>query len=297
MSQAIEPDELAAESVDEPQLVMPVEPTEDEGPVARIVDFSVGTESVVATATVVTDDATRRIEVDWGDGEEDVINHRPGFLVRNGDFRDDSLPEGTYQLYHAYDGPEDGRSFEHTVLVRVDDVDGGVDFAVRRITLSPRYRVTHYPLTVRLDGPCDSLFESANEFEIKQVVGGDVVNEWDWDPSNNFFGPSQNFRLEGSGVTREFDGPFAEDGTTFESLSFDFTEKDPISNDKGRVSAHLTLDSRGYDGYFAERIERYEQISDKFFGGCEIIYSYTKEMELLVPLPTNDRAVFSDEFA
>lgn len=272
-------------------LAIPLEPAEEMRPVAKIVDSSLATDSVVATATVVTDSTTRRIEVDWGDGEKDVVNERPGTLTKDRPVNTSNpLPDGTYQLSHAYEVSKDGRPFEHTVLLRVDDTDGGVDFDVHRITLTPRYKVTNYPVTVRLKHGCDSQLESQNEFEIQQTVGGEVVNQWPWNPSNNFFGASQSFLLPGSGVTREFERPPQSQGGGSESVTFEFVENDPLWDDVVRFRSKFGLDSRGYEGYFTERIEG-EASGD----GCTILYSYSTEMELLVPLPDGDGAVFSEE--
>lgn len=274
------------------RLAIPIKPTKAKRAVARIVESFITTDSVVASATIVTDNTTRRIEVDWGDGKNDVINHRPGLLMRNLPVNgDDPLPSGTYQVHHIYDVSEDGRPFDHSVLLRVDDRNGGVDFRIHKITITPRYKVTHYPMTVRLKHGCDPAHESENEFNIQQTVSGNLqANQWDWYPSNNFFGTSQSFRLEGSGVTREFERPPIGEGGGSQAISFEFTEKDWIWDDLIRIYLFIGLDHRGYEGYFSERIE------DEAYGdGCTIIYSYSKEMELIVPLPTRDRAVFSSE--
>lgn len=292
-------DETAEERAEAPALLTPIEPSEGERPAARIVDFSITTDSVVATATVITDEATRRVEIDWGDGEEDVVNHRPGTLVRDpSGMIDDPLPEGTYELYHAYDAPEDGLPFERTVLLRVDDVDGGVDFEIQQVRLTPRYRVTHYPMTVRLAGPCD-FGGQTSEIDIEQVVGGNLVNEWHWEPSNNFFGESQRFRLEGSGVRREFEVPRNVGDVSSESVYFEFAETDPglalNPDDKGTFSARLHLDPEGYTGYYSEGVEGRAHLSDAWGHSCDVICSYDKEMELMVPLPTSDPVVFADD--
>jgi len=296
MARASITDEAEERMVEPGEVPIPLEPTRGGTSVARLVDVSISTDSVVATVTIVTDEPPRRIEVDWGDGDEDVVNHRPGSLVRDAaDFVDEPLPEGTYQLHHAYEAPADGLPFEHTLLLRVDDVDGGVDFEIHPITLTPRYRITHYPMTVRLAGPCDPAFQSTSELDVQQVVGGDLVNEWHWEPSNNFFGESQRFRLEGSGLRREFEVPQEVGDVGSETVYFELTETDPDWDDKGTIGAHLTLDSRGYEGYFGDSIEGEVHLADPVFGGCNVVYRYDTEMELLVPLPRSDRVVFSSE--
>lgn len=233
---------------------------------ANIVDFSVTTDSVVATATVVTDDTMRRIFVDWGDGNTDVLNIRPDLPT----FNQHDLPAGTYQLSHAYEEPEDRNPFDALVLVRVEDNSGGVDFRVRDITLTPRYRVTNYRTSVRLLSRCDSFFESSNEFVITQLVDGEPVKQWEWEPSNNFFGESQFFRLESSGISRELT---LADG--FVSVRLEFVEKDPFFDD------HLTLSQAMRADQESELIER--TIST---GGCQVLARYDREVSLIVPLPS-----------
>jgi hypothetical protein len=127
-------------------LEIPIESQPKGYAVARIVDFSITTDSVVATATILTDNTMSRIVVDWGDGEVDTLTYKPGELAPAASLfgEDDPLPPGTYRFSHAYDEPEDKQPFEYIVLVRVEDKDGSVDFRVARITLTPRYRVTNY---------------------------------------------------------------------------------------------------------------------------------------------------------
>jgi hypothetical protein len=81
-------------------LEVSVKPQRSQDIQASIASFSVTTDSVVATATVVTDGVMSRIVVDWGDGNRDTLNARPGHVVPPGEI--DPLPTGTYRFYHWY---------------------------------------------------------------------------------------------------------------------------------------------------------------------------------------------------
>lgn len=232
---------------------------------ALIVDFAVETDSVVATATIRTDGVVRRIVVDWGDGETDILNTVPGRHVAVFPPRD-PLPPGTYRLYHAYAEPEDRKPFTSFVLVRVDDANGP-DFRTLRITLTPRYRVTNYRTTVWLESPCDSIFESSNEFDITQLVDGVPVNQWRWEPSNNFF--PLPFRLEDSQISREL--TLADPGV---NVSLELFERDPIQDEFVRIFQNLSA---------AQESDRNQRT--KSDGGCKVTAQWDREVQLIVPLP------------
>jgi hypothetical protein len=251
-------------------LEIPIKPEPERYPVANIADFLITTDSVVAIATVVTDNTMRRIVIDWGDGETDTLNYRPGRDIPTVFDEDDPLPPGTYKFRHAYEVSEDGRPFEYFVLLRVDDRDGGVDFRIIKVTLTPRYKVTNYRTTVRLLSRCDPIGESTSEFDIDQIVDGAIVNRWHWEPSNSFFGESQRFRLEGSGVARELT---VADG--FVDVRLVLTETDLFFDE------HLVVNESISATQESERIER--TVSS---GGCKVLVRYDREVQLIVPLPS-----------
>ncbi len=267
--------------------------------IERIVNFFISTDSVVAKATIVIDDETRRIELDWGDGTVDVINHRPGFPVLAQPVMGSSpLPSGTYEIFHRYDvlytsspGTDTGdrpTPQEHVAALRVDDADGSVDFDTERFIITPKYRVTHYPMFVWIDDTCDAFWDPAHDFSIIQTIEGDVIHSWSWTPSNSFFGKSQGILLEGSQFSREYDIPpyFVYDQI---QTRFDFTEDDLHWDDKVRVGVTMRLYHSNDEEIFSDRIEG-EASGD----GCTIHYAYTKEVQLLVPLPRDSSTVFSE---
>ncbi len=246
---------------------------------ANINDFSITTDSVVVTATVVTDETMKRIVIDWGDGNTDALKARPGVPLAVG--LSEPLPQGTYRFSHAYAVSEDRNPFDYFVLLRVEDNTGGVDFRIRKITLTPRYRVTHYRTSVRLLSPCDFITENSNKFSITQLVEGEPVNQWLWEPSNNFFGESQFFRLEGSGVTRELT---LADGAI--DVSLVLIEEDFIFDDYLSLREQLRA---------TQENELVERTITESGGGCSVLARYHREVTLIVPLPPNTGPTF--EFA
>lgn len=259
---------------------------------AEILSSSITTDSVVATATVVTGDATRRLKVRWGDGDEDVVNHQPGvFIPVSAGSNDEPLPEGTYKLYHRYDLTGIPEPYEFSVSLRVEDVTGNVATIFHDIVITPRYRLTHYPLSFRQEGWCDPCCEDS-EFEIRQIVYQDDeqdVERW-WGrtdglvkyPQNYNIGPGPYLPLEGSGWSREV--------TAGELIKEDwtFTEDDPLVNDP---IVFFNISGPFTDG------DRYSGVSEVTAAGsgCSITLSIPVESELIVPLPTNDRVVFAPD--
>jgi hypothetical protein len=233
---------------------------------AHILDFSVTTDSVVATATIRTDATTRRIVVDWGDGKTDFLNARPGVHLP-GSRPQEPLPPGTFRFHHAYAEPEDKKPFDFFVLVRVEDANGP-DFRIRKITLTPRYRVTNFRTSVRLEDQCDSIFESSNEFDITQLIDGVPVRQWRWEPSNNFF-PSPSFRLEGSLVSRELTlaDPFV-------NVTLELIEDDPLFDDHHTVNQSL---------HASQSSERFDVAAS---GKCKVVAQWDRDVQLIVPLPS-----------
>jgi hypothetical protein len=261
----------------------------DEGisAVPRIRNFRVGTDSVVATARIDVSAATSRIEVDWGDGTLDVIRNRPGAVSLPAPGTN-PLPEGSYRLQHVYEVSDDGRAVDYFVQVRTDDADGSFDFRQERITMTPRWRVVHYPMSVRLAENCDPLYNAGVTIKVVQTVDGQPVNSYTWNASNTFFSPSQFHLLENSGVSAEVEVAPLGQGADGRSVTFDFDEHDIFTpNDKNRIRLFLGWDARALEGDISERIERTND------GGCKIIYAFGREVSLLVPVDHVNPGVFA----
>lgn len=263
--------------------------------IKRIVNFSVITDSVVAKAIIVTDASSRRLEIDWGDGTVEVINRRPGFgNVIQPVLGGQPLPPGNYELYHRYEAsyaPGFGDSVipttrEYVVSIRSDDIDGFVDFSSQRIFVTPRYKLVIYPFFFWLESSCDSFTDDFHHFRIIQVIEGRMNHDWDWRPSNSFFGRFQGVRLLGSQHSVEYEVPNL--GVfDFLSIRFNITEYDWIFNDHITFNVNIPLYHTGREEYFSERIE-----SEAIGSGCTVHFDYTTEVKLLVPLPTDHTPVF-----
>jgi hypothetical protein len=223
----------------------------------------------------------RRIVVQWGDGAVSTLRYRPGVEAVVG--QESQLPPGTYRLNHAYVAPEHRGPFDRFVLVRAEDASGAVDFAVRKITLTPRYRVTNYRTTISLASKCDSIFESRSEFDITQYVGQDAVNAWRWEPPESSITGTVvlgefPFLLEGSIVSRDLT---VADGMV--PVRLELIERDPFVDDPvpsivqnlsaSQVSAHV------------------EGTAESDSSGCAVNYRYDREVTLVVPLPSYGQTV------
>jgi hypothetical protein len=246
----------------------------------NIAECSLATDSVVATVTVRLDAPMRRIVVQWGDGAVNTLRKTPEVEAAVG--HPDPLPAGTYRLSHAYAPSEDRKPFHRFVLIRAEDASGGIDYCVRKITLTPRYRVTNYRTTLTLVSECDSIFEKQSEFLITLSVGGEIVGYWEWKPyESSVFGSvvldEQSFVLEGSIVSRELT---VADGSV--PVRLEIVEGDPVFDETLSIDHDLsaTLDS--------ERVEFTRLASDY---ECELRFRYDREVTLIVPMPSYGQEV------
>lgn len=241
-------------------------------------ELDITTDSVVAKVRIVTEKSTRRIYVDWGDLESDTLTILPGVNTNLSETGGpDPLPDGTYEIFHAYQEPENRQSFERHVTVRIEDNSGSIDQRSKTITLTPKYRMTVYRASVRLLSGCD-FGGSTSEFEITQHIQGEEVRRWEWKPSNNFFSESQFFLLPESQFSRIY-----ELGGEIIYYSYDFREKDGFLNadDKGRHRGSLGMHTE------TGEIESDVAIADPNFGtGCKARIRYDVEVILLRPLPS-----------
>jgi hypothetical protein len=246
-----------------------------------IAECSITTDSVVATATLRTTGTTmRRIVVQWGDGSVNTLRHRPGIEAAIG--QQSQLPPGTYKLRHAYQAPEDRKPFDQNVLIRVEDSSGGVDYCIKTITLTPRYRVTRYHTFVALEATGDSAFESEAEFDINLFVDEEAVTTWRWIANQTLY--PQWAVLTGSIVSRELT---IEDSPV--NLKLEFVEEDPVFDDV--ISDSGILSAGGESG----KVSRIAEESGALHFPCKIHVSYDQEVTLLVPLPSFGQAVVFKE--
>jgi len=239
---------------------------------ANISECSVATDSVVATATVRTDATMRRIVVNWGDGTVNTLRNTPGVETAVG--QQTQLPAGTFKLRHVYQAPEDRGSFDQIVIIRVEDVSGGVDFCINKITVRPRYRVTNYRTTLSLNTNCDAPGERTSELDVKLRVEGVEAKAWRIELSQSLV--PNSYVLDGSIVSRELT---VADGLVHVDL--DIVETDPLFNDY-LMDTSMALSASHDSG----------RVSGLATGdGCEVGYSYDREVTLIAPMPSYGQTV------
>jgi hypothetical protein len=220
----------------------------------------------------------RRIVVQWGDGAVNTLRKMPGVEAEVG--HQDPLPARTYRLSHAYAPSEDRKPFDRFVLIRAEGVSGGIDYCLRKITLTPRYRVTNYRTTLTLVSDCDSVFEDQSEFQITLSVGGEIVGYWEWNPyeSVEIEPPFSFFVLEGSIVSRELT---VADGSI--PVHLEIVDVDPV------IDENLSIDQLIYATLDSGKVEITASASSD--SSCKVRYSYDREVTLIVPMPSYGQEV------
>lgn len=247
--------------------------------VSFLSDLEITSDSVVVKVRLVTDNSTRRIFIDWGDLETDVVSFPPGLNV---DFSPvlgtpNPLPDGTYEIFHAYESPEEKVAFERHITLRIQDHSGSIDQRSTTMTLTPKYSVNVYQTSVNLLDSCD-LGNGSAEFEITQTIDGVQTGFWEWTPSNNFFSEAQFQSLPGSQLRR-----IIELGGDRIYFSLNFREKDGFlnSDDKGSLTGRIRPTMT------TGQIERIVEVSDPNWGSsCRVKVRYYVEMEVYRPLPS-----------
>lgn len=243
-----------------------------------ITESEITTDSIVAKVRIVTGDSTRRIFIDWGDLKSDVISIRPGLNIDLAPVfgTPNPLPNGTYEIFHAYDEPEEKQAFERNVTIRIQDHSGNIDQQSKTITLTAKYKVTVYRASVRLLDPCD-IGGQSGEFEITQNINGNDTRRWEWAPSNNFFSDSQYHLLPNSQFAQiwEVGGPNI-------YYKYYFVEKDGFLNADDKGIHRKTINYLTESG----RVENDVKVSDPTWGSCKVRIRYDVEVILVKPLPS-----------
>ena len=183
-------------------------------------------------------------------------------------------------------------SKEYVVTLKVKDNDGGINFRPYGIIIKPKYRFQYYRLYVGLKHSCDPYWDSGKvEFSIIQTVDGVITNEWDWEPSNNFFFAKPFTVLEGSQTVHEFEvtEPYPIAPPTQIPVVFTFTDKDKWYDDVVTIGYSIRLYNPSItdEEFFSYHTEK-TAVGD----GCEIMYAVDSELKLLVPLPKNPNVNF-----
>lgn len=247
--------------------------------------LEITSDSVVAKVRIVTNEKTRRILIDWGDLESDSIRVVPGvkFDLSAIDAQSNPLPDGTYEIFHAYEMPEERNTFERHITIRIEDGKGRVDQRSETIILVPKYRINVYRASVQQRSKCDRLLfpwdNPSSNFEITRTINGEEGIRWRWRPSNSFISDAIFSILPAS----QFETIYEIGGnSTF--LIYNFREFDTISaDDTGR---HFNTLGRSTETGLVEQ--------DVRVGGCTVRIKYEVEVALIKPLPSvGSRLTFS----
>jgi|GEM_PF-2358082 len=274
--------------------------------VARIVDFSVTTDSVVAKAVVVTDNDTHFIEVDWGDGETNNINVGKARYFKSAAYNgDNALQPGTYEFFHRYQvsyvAAGDSILPEpkgYTVILKTIDFNGDLDLRFQPIRIEPSYRINFYRLSVGLKNQCDN--GSLNEFTIiRTLINEGSKREWSWRPSDNFFYPFPTYTIPESQIEQVFnvtENP-NEEYSSIDLVSFTFIEHDKWYDERGTLYYDTILrnfligQQDSASGRFEGEIPLYDH--SIFGSNCDLMYAVDWDLQLLVPLPPIQPVVFT----
>lgn len=243
-----------------------------------ISDLDITTDSVVAKVHFQTDADTRQVQIDWGDLQADRIRVRPGSNVALSPVNNPNpLPDGTYEIFHAYELEDGYNPFQRHISLRIMDSSGAIDIRSTTVTITPRYRVNVYQTSVRLLDPCD-FFGNQGDFRITLDIDGSPSGNWRWTPSNNFFSESQRQALPGSQFSRELDV-----NNYSVHYNFRFIEKDGFLNadDQGVFRRSLNIHSLEND-----QIDREIKVEDPTAGSCRVNVRHYIEMSLIRPLPS-----------
>jgi hypothetical protein len=180
-----------------PAVALPPDPGEDPieqptpprptPPPRQIEDFSVSTDSVVATATLRYNGDPSAATVLWGDGTS--TSRCPAGQegpIHSGcmpDPLDSGDPAGTIVLKHRYTAPANGAPFTVAITAKL-----GAESQTVAIGLTPRYKVTVSDIEFSPLNHCDTEFEDGTEWEVSRAVydnNGTVIvvpsREWNFD--------------------------------------------------------------------------------------------------------------------
>lgn len=188
-----------------------VQPVKDDNTVAKLVNFQVTTDSVVATARLIFDDSHRRISLHWGDDTIDEINLE--MLRQKSRKPGDQQDPNTLELQHVYAAPHDyGRKI---VIAKTRDLEGKNSWDYAVIDIARRYVFKSYPITIKLPEHLDSYFEAHSEVEVRLMVyqNQDLIKSGVWVDdivTKPHIGPLPgesesvpSWRLESSAFTKE----------------------------------------------------------------------------------------------
>jgi hypothetical protein len=227
--------------------------------------FTVTTDSVVATAKIKVKPGVKYFAVEWGDNHRSIISttgiSHNGFHIRQED--------GSYELKHVYEAPENRKAFNRTVVLKMWDAGNNDDFAVNVITVTPVYRVTNYSIYFHPKRFEDVFFEHSFDLVVKLISHNAIpaINKR-WEYNFGAFLENGSVKLDGSIISHDL--------TQEESREYnlEIIEPDPLFNDH-IFSTNIILNGDDESGVVAYNTDA-------------ISLQFDKVVKLLIPLPQND---------
>ncbi len=299
-----------------PRTTRVVKPVAKEDYAAKLVSFSVATDSVVATVRLTFDDSHSHVSLHWGDDTVDEINLTK--LKQQSKMPGEQQDPNMLELQHAYRPPLDqGRRI---ILAKVRSVDGSYYWESAVVELVQRYVFRFYPISLIFPEHLDSAFEDHSEMEVRLAFyqGSDRIKSEVWVEdifTNPNIGPlpgedaGPRWHLTGSEFTTEisytdepivihmdileFDGPGKYGGAV--NVIWDFVttpfqwlwwvaENVPIEFDTSQALFQLPLEihpsGKGDPVFTFAKTQAYFDIP---FEG-RLIVEFEMEMKLIVPM-------------
>lgn len=143
----------------QPVTTFAVDPVAPENQARQLAEFSVTSDSVVATAQLVYEDGHEFVSIAWGDGTTSDIDLRRERLAIDPD-----LPPNTLRLQHVYS--PDYKAGQSLVVAITRDRQGRKSLDADVVRIRPRYRFVHYPLVIEFNDHLDTALETHSEVDI-----------------------------------------------------------------------------------------------------------------------------------
>ncbi|MCL6416852.1 hypothetical protein MIB92_14420 [Aestuariirhabdus sp. Z084] len=248
-----------------------IKPLPDSQKARKLTSFSVTSDSLVATATLMVDPSHRLIKIWWGDEAEnaqpqtiDLLKER--LLAKTGS------DANRLELQHAY-APSGLRKI---ILVQSLDVNGQTAWDNAVIDLMPRYRFILYPIKLEINNHLDGLFDIESELDIHMSIrhNNELLRDEQW---------QENFNTL-NGITTGTIYPLFH---TLENTQF--SRELTLDDDPIEISLHL----KELDSTLANIIEVILSGLSEFDGSTRVPYGfhpsvYTGPNEFRVPYEVTD---------
>lgn len=131
-----------------------------------ISDIVFTSNSVVATVKLKLQSTIRTIRILWGDTKVTILDFSK--LVSNPTGPIEFLPNGYIRFKHAYDLPENKKSFNQFIIVIAENINEK-DIRTQSLSITPRFKIYHTDISFRLLDKGDSILENSSEWNITTI--------------------------------------------------------------------------------------------------------------------------------